>query len=231
MRHIPKHLSRLGLILAAAWLAAPASAAVVNIDCPHNRARHEVTTPLPGGWWNTPIVNRLQSTRVQNIGGRAALICDYGPGVGTIQRYQPAGASCSARAGGFRCVTGAPAPSPSPATYSTGPITLRQTFEADLDRGTVGSRGADIWFQAETSRRKFLVPVNGARFSISGSRNRGFAGCSRASYSARRIPVSGLRVGTYICARTNDGRISEFRINRISGSANTTVRLGYTTWR
>lgn len=231
MRQIPKQLSRLGMSLAILWLAAPASAAVTNIDCPHNRTRHEVTTRLPSGWWNTPIVGALQSTRVQNIGGRPALICDYGAHVGTIQRYQPAGARCTARGGGFRCVTAAPAPAPSPTTFSTGSINLRQTYEADLDRGNVTSRGADIWFQAETSRRKYLVPVNGARFSISGSRNRGYDGCSRASYSARRIPVSGLRDGMYICVRTNAGRISEFRINRINRGTNASMRLGYTTWR
>jgi hypothetical protein len=33
--------------------------------------------------------------------------------------------------------------------------------------------------------------------------------------------------GTYVCARTDEGRISQFRAN---GFVGTTMKLGYTTW-
>jgi hypothetical protein len=34
-------------------------------------------------------------------------------------------------------------------------------------------------------------------------------------------------VGSYVCVKTNQGRISQFRLNGYSG---TTMNLGYTTW-
>jgi hypothetical protein len=38
-------------------------------------------------------------------------------------------------------------------------------------------------------------------------------------------------VGSYVCVRTNEGRISQFRINAISSGSPRTLSLGYTTWQ
>lgn len=122
-----------------------------------------------------------------------------------------------------------PPPPPGPVTFSTGPIALPQTFSANLDNGNIGSGGqADIWYQAENAVSKFITPRNGARLSVSGSSNRGFAGCSTATFSSNRVSIWTLPVGTYVCVRTNQGRISEFRLNGYTG---TTMNLGYTTWQ
>ncbi len=121
----------------------------------------------------------------------------------------------------------APAPAPAPTTFSTGSINLNQTYRANLDNGGVGGSGTDIWFQAETAASKYIVPVNGAAFAIGNGSNRGYAGCAAASFTTARIPLSAAPVGTYICAKTTAGRISQFRINGITLSA---LQLGYTTW-
>ena len=42
-----------------------------------------------------------------------------------------------------------------------------------------------------------------------------------------RVPLADIPPGTYVCAKTDQGRISQFRIN---GFAGTTMKLGYTTW-
>ena len=123
-----------------------------------------------------------------------------------------------------------PPPPPSPTagtTRSTGPIALPQTYLANLDNGNVGSAGADIWYEAVTAVNKFITPRNGAKLSISGPSNRGYAGCSAASYSNNKISIWAMPVGTYICVKTNMGRYSEFRLNGYTG---TTMNLGYTTW-
>lgn len=206
-----------------------AEAAAEQINCPHSQIRREVTTGLPNGWWNTPIVNNLRETEVVTIGGRRALQCRYGA-AGSIQRYAPDGATCSANAQGFVCQTAGVA---APQTFSTGPLEIPQTYTADLDNGTVGGAGPnyDIWFQAVTAAELYLAPANGAALGIGNRSNRGYAGCSTADYTANRVALNQMPVGSYICVRTSQGRVSQFRVNNISGGSPKTLSLGYTTWQ
>ena len=125
----------------------------------------------------------------------------------------------------------APSPAPAPVTYSTGPILLKQTWSANLDNGAVGGPGADIWFQAVNPTQRYLTPRNGARMAVGDRSNRGYAGCSAASYSSARVNINAIPVGSYVCVRTSAGRISQFRVNAIHGGAVKKMRLGYTTWQ
>ena len=120
----------------------------MRVECPLDDARRTITNPLPEGWWTTPFVNNLSETRVQEIGGRRALMCVYG-GSGSVQRYEPEGYSCTAVTGGFDCRRGSPQPPrptrSNPGTHSTGQVELRQTYMVDLDEGRTGGRdGADL---------------------------------------------------------------------------------------
>jgi len=216
-----------GAICVTALTAAAARAAAVHINCPVDQIKREITSPMPGGWWNTPLVNNLSETKIMNIGGEPALMCIYGAS-GSIQRKAPAGATCTAVAGGFNCASGGVV---APQTYSTGPITLKQTFLADLDSNADGNANADIWFQAETATQRYLTPKNGAKLALGDLSNRGLAGCSAAHFSAGRVSLSDIPVGSYVCVKTNEGRISQFRLNGISGAAVKTLQLGYTTWQ
>ena len=207
--------------------ATEAEAATRTISCPVDKARREVTTALPDGWWSTPIVSSLRSTEVIEIGGRTALQCKYG-GAGNIQRYAPERFTCEARPGGFRCASIA---APRPQTFSTGEVNIPQTYLADLDRGRVGSAGADIWFQAETRDLLYLVPRNGAQIGVGDRSNRGYQGCSTARYTSARVSLRDIPVGSYVCVKTNKGRISQFRVNRISGGSPKTLTIGYTTFK
>ncbi len=229
MKLIPKPFVKAAVALTFGALASGLGAQSVSaatIACPLSQIRREITTPLPTGWWNTPIVSNLQSTRVIAVGGRKALQCRYG-GAGAIQRYAPAGQTCTATASGFTC-TGA---TPRPQTFSTGGISLRQTYLADFDRNSAASSAADLWFEAETSTLLYLVPRNGAQFALGNRSNRGYAGCAAARYSAGRLSLSDVPVGAYVCVKTSEGRISQFRMNAISAGSPKTLQLGYTTWR
>ncbi|MEO8529589.1 MAG: hypothetical protein ABI459_00040 [Deltaproteobacteria bacterium] len=217
-----------GAICVTALTAAAARAAAVHIDCPVDQIRREITSPLPGGWWNTPIVNNLSETKVMNIGGEPALICIYASS-GSIQRKAPAGATCTAVGGGFNCTSGGGVVAPQ--TYSTGPINLKQTYLADFDENAGGNENADIWFEAVTATQLYLTPRNGAKFALGNLSNRGFAGCSSASYSGGRVALSDVPVGAYVCVKTNQGRISQFRLNGITGGSVKKLQLGYTTWQ
>lgn len=221
-----------GAATALVIAAAPGVASAAEINCPASQVRREITTPLPGGWWNTPIVNSLTDTAVVAIGGTPALQCRYGP-AGNIQRNAPAGMVCSARPGGFSChPVGPPPPPPTPPTFSTGPVSLPQTFLVNFDNGAVGAGGggADLWFRAVDPVHMFLTPRNGARMAVGDRSNRGYAGCRVAAFSAAPVPLAAVPVGSYVCMKTNAGRISQFRVNGITPGYPRTLQLGYTTW-
>ena len=218
------------VIAAGIGLIATAGSALADtsVSCPLSQARRTITDNLPSGWWTTPIVNRLSDTKVQNIGGEPALICVYGTS-GSVQRKAPRGETCTAVNGGFRCVSAArPA---GPQTFSTGPLSVPQTYRFDLDRGNVTTTGADIWFQAETRDLLYLAPRNGARIGVGNRSNRGLAGCSTARMSGNRVSLRDIPVGSYVCVKTNEGRISQFRVNGLSSGSPKTLSLGYTTWQ
>jgi len=223
-------LLRLARPAALALLALPAFGAAAQaetIRCPLDQIRREVTTPLPGGWWNTPIVNSLTETQITTFGdGRKALQCIYGS-AGSIQRYAPDGAECATVRGGFDCRTA----SRGPETHSTGPVELRQTYQVDFDSGRVTTSGADLWFQAETADQLYLTPVGGARIGVGNRANRGYDGCRTARMTRSRVALSDVPVGSYICMITGEGRVSQFRMNDISGTISKTLSMGYTTWR
>jgi hypothetical protein len=215
------------------FITAPAAFAEA-IECPLSQARRTISNDLPSGWWTTPIVSNLSETRVQEIGGETALVCVYGPS-GSIQRNAPEGQTCTARTGGFDCrprlrPIPLPLPTPAPRTHSTGEREVPQTYVIDLDSGAVGG-GGDIWFHAVTNSELYIEPRGGAQMALGDGSNRGYAGCSGASYSTARAPLSAIPVGTYVCVRTNEGRISQFRMNAISSGTPKTLSIGYTTWR
>lgn len=226
-------LSGFAAAFAFFFLSAPTASAEA-IECPLSQARRTITNDLPSGWWTTPIVNNLTETHVQDIGGEPALMCVYGSS-GSVQRNAPAGQVCTARTGGFDCrprlrPIPIPMPTPTPPQHSSGLRDVPQTYVIDLDTGNVGGSG-DIWFEAVTSSELYLAPRGGAQMAVGDRSNRGFAGCSGESYSTTRTPLSAVPVGSYVCVRTNEGRISQFRVNAISAGSPKTLSLGYTTWR
>jgi hypothetical protein len=224
--------------LAAAFAVlflASTPAAAESIECPLSQARRTVTNDLPDGWWTTPIVSNLSGTRVQDIGGEPALICEYGPS-GSVQREAPENHTCTARTGGFECAPRIrlfPIPVPVPATpvvHASGTLSVAQTYVFDLDSGEVGGAG-DLWFEADTAVALFITPRGGAQIAVGDRSNRGYAGCSAATFTTTRAPLASLPVGSFVCVRTSEGRISQFRVNAISTASPRTLTLAYTTWR
>lgn len=181
--------------------------------------------------------NKISSIELN--GGAKAMLCD-GPNLtGTCKNItvdtSPLQPSINNKTSSFSIYVGAPpvvidpdlpilGP---PVTFSTGPIDLPQTFTANLDNGNVGGGGTDIWYHAVSNVEKYIEPQGSARIALGDGTNRGFAGCSAESFSADPVPLGDMPVGTYVCVKTNQGRISQFRVNGFMG---TTMKLGYTTW-
>ncbi|MGV3490893.1 MAG: SH3 domain-containing protein [Devosia sp.] len=181
--------------------------------------------------------NKISSVELFN--GAKARMCDGANLTGTCRNVTvdttPLHPQINNLASSFTVFTGpAPMPLPPPPeplptfeTYSTGPIDLPQTWEANLDNGNVGGGGVDIWYRAVTSTEKYITPRNGAGLALGDGSNRGYEGCAEEDFSGDPIALEDMPVGTYVCAKTNQGRISQFRVNGFTG---TTMRLGYTTW-
>jgi hypothetical protein len=170
---------------------------------------------------------------IELYGGAVARICvdnNFGGLCQNITSDKPSlGAAINNRTSSFKVTMGLPVPPPPvvPVTYSTALLDVPQTYEADLDTGVVGSAGADFWFEAQTAILRYITPVNGARIAVGDGSNRGFAGCSVAAFSPNRVSIGAVPPGTYVCMRTNEGRIAQFRVN---GFVGTTLKIGYTTW-
>ncbi|MDP4033510.1 MAG: SH3 domain-containing protein [Pseudorhodobacter sp.] len=188
---------------------------------------------------NTTFNNRISSVRLS--GGAKARLCDNtnlgGPCFNITSDAPNLGGAIDNKASSLAVYTGTwfsiapllplPLLPPAPAIHSSGPLDLQQTFSANLDNGSIGGAGADIWYRADTAVLKFIAPMGGAQLAPGDLSNRGYAGCRAASYSATAIPLGWIPVGSYICVKTSEGRTSQFRLN---GYIGTTMRISYTTW-
>ncbi len=186
------------------------------------------------GIYNTlaPVANN-RITSVQLYGSARVRLCEN-PNMGGYCRLVNSnvallGPLINNRTSSLRVFVGTlpPPPPPAPVTYSTGPVNLPLGNRANLDNGSVGPGGADIWYRQVSPGNRRLVPVNGARMARGDGTNRGLAGCSSKSYSPAALPLAALSVGTYVCVRTSQGRISQFRVNSYGPAV---MRIGYTTW-
>lgn len=116
--------------------------------------------------------------------------------------------------------------------HRTGRLEIKQTFQADLDTGTVISGAkADIWFQAKTARKRYITPRNGALIKIAGRQSVGREGCAALRLAGNAIPLDSIPVGTYVCVKTTEGRYSQFRINEQAGPSPGKLKIGFTTWQ
>lgn len=232
MTHFTNPIRKIAFALGFATLAstfAPSAVMAESFRCPLDQIRREVTTPMPSGWWNTPVVNSLTEARILTFSsGKKVMQCRYGQ-AGSIMHEFPRGKNCTATRTGFNCV--ATGGGSGPRTFKSGQIQLRQTFTVDFDRDMDGSRNVDLWFQAETDDLRYLTPRNGAKIGVGNRSNRGYAGCSRARYTTSRVSLRDIPVGSYVCVKTNEGRISQFRLNGISTGSLRYLEIGFTTWQ
>lgn len=212
-------------------IATPAAAETVN--CPLTEARRSITNTLPSGWRQTPVVSRLTETRVDNVGGELTMVCQYSA-AGAVLREVPAGQTCVARTGGFECgPSGSPPPTPTSESHASGTFTVRGTYNIDFDTGAETPRpAADFWYEVIRSGESYLTSRNGARLSIMSATEPGYSGCTAATYTDARTRIETITAGRWICVRTSEGRIGEFRIESIDRfSAPSRMTMRFTTWR
>lgn len=232
MRSMRSILGGAAVLFALFVSAAPAAAESVN--CPVASVRRGVTTALPRGWFSTPVESRLTEARIDMIGFQAHMTCVYGEAA-RVMREVPSGQTCTPRSGGFECSAGGgPAPAPASETHGAGTFSVRGTWHFDLDAGAESARaGAEFWYEVIRDNETYLTPRNGTRYAVRSSASEpGYAGCTAATYSEARLRIESLAARAWICVRTSDGRLGQFRIDSIDRfSSPRRMTITHTTWR
>lgn len=105
--------------------------------------------------------------------------------------------------------------------HSRGELVIRGTWKYDLDLGAQTNAGADLFWEQATNVKRYLTPLNGARFFVVGIRD--FASVTprdleRFPYSPARIngsnePSNQIPRGTVVAYRTNEGRLGKFIVD------------------
>lgn len=114
------------------------------------------------------------------------------------------------------------------ANYLQGQAVLRQTQRLDLDTGLVSRSGADLQYIRASNNRLYLRTLNGAALAIGQRNDRGFIGCNAANYNSQQVSTSQMPVGSFICVKTNQGRVAQFRVNQITQAA---INIGFETYK
>jgi hypothetical protein len=122
-----------------------------------------------------------------------------------------------------------------PPVYKYGTVKVSAGSNLDLDLGRKGfcDPGCDIgYWNAGGDSTSTLGPVDsgghiGARIKKMGATQPSYLTCKNAKvgwneYSRTRIPA-----GTWFCAKTDEGRVSRFRITAIT---NPSITVAYRTW-
>ena len=122
-------------------------------------------------------------------------------------------------------------PDPVPPIHAQGTFELPSPMMANLDNGTTALFAGDLAHAAPDLFNLSLTPRNGAQISFTNGAQRGYAGCSAAAYSSTGVMVSAISAGDYICFKTDEGRISEFRVTAIGGGIFHPLSISYRTWQ
>jgi hypothetical protein len=133
--------------------------------------------------------------------------------------------------------TETPTLTPMPVLIASGTIDIPQTYLADLDTGIVprdpknpAYADVDLWFDAVSSKERYMEPYNGASMFVMGLAAVGINECKNTQASVARVDINNLASGTYICVFTNIKNISVVRVNAINYSSPGMIRLDFMTW-
>lgn len=223
---------------AAAFALFSSAASAETINCPLSQATRSIQESLPAGWWTTPVQSNLSETKMFPIGGKQALVCVYGPS-GSVQREAPPNSICTTNPTGFECkpkfviAPGVLKPGVivMAGVHKSGSLVVPQTYLFDIDNGSVGgSAGADLWFEAKTATARFLTPRNGATIWVGDRSARTKAQCEAGAYTANATPMFSVPPGSYVCVKTNEGRVGIVKIVQLTGLAVKNLEIEYTTW-
>jgi hypothetical protein len=124
-----------------------------------------------------------------------------------------------------------PAAPPRPAVPVKGELQLEipEPSQADLDKGVETDEGADIVFGGESESERFIESVGDARLAAFGIDEPSPEQCNAAPLDDEPVSV-GLLVGSFLCVRTDEQRLSVVRIDELSGPNSEILEISLTTF-
>jgi hypothetical protein len=172
--------------------------------------------------------DRITSVR---LGGSARVRLCTDPGLGGFCRNVNAsegqlGGMLNNQVSSLQVFIGAP-PAGIPPVLSSGTITLPNTRRVDLDTGSIGMAGHDLWYRVHSPDVPRLAPRNGAQIGTTAGPVTGYASCAGASYSGAALAMSDMSPGVPVCVRTSEGRTA---IIRRDGATPVNITLFYRTF-
>ncbi|HDP90049.1 MAG TPA: PASTA domain-containing protein [Thioalkalivibrio sp.] len=186
------------------------------------------TVPDLGGLTKAAATTQLEAAGLK-LGNVTAEV-NASATAGTVLRQTPSAGTTLPREASVSVVL-AKAEPVAPGIHKQGSFSVRQTWHGDLDTGAETNNGSDFWFRAETATRRYLAPENGATFRVMGANQPDYFACKDASLSAGVIDVTRLRAGTWVCARTSEGRYAAFAFTAEIGASPGVMRIRYMTWK
>lgn len=120
-----------------------------------------------------------------------------------------------------------PPPPPPPVVHRAGAVSVALNGRANLDTGTEGPAGADIWWRRVDATTRALVPVNGAQLSLGDGSDRNLHACRAERFDEKPLPPEALEGGAVVCIKTNMGRVGRFQLTESAASG---IALDYVTW-
>ena len=121
-------------------------------------------------------------------------------------------------------------PSPTPGIQASGSVTLKVNDYLDLDELLVNA-GGDLIFQSTSDDpiKHQLVPLASTAFAVFGGAQPSLSDCQAMGLVASPVTVDGLAIGTYLCYKTDRGRLGWSRITAFDATAGT-ITLNILTW-
>jgi hypothetical protein len=123
-----------------------------------------------------------------------------------------------------------PTATPYPVLASDGDLQLDQTNSVDLDTGTIGGSGTDLWFHAVSASIKYFESENGAKFKLMTESQPSLSDCQDASLGDVQILIGDISSGDVFCYKTNQGNYGRLEVEGITPSSPQTMTIDFKTW-
>jgi len=143
------------------------------------------------------------------------------PGEGSTSTNTPTGSTTPDGS-----ATSTPTPTLTPTTGAEPQVIVNSfiAFEpdafVDLDTGvTNGGAGNDIAYTTDQSGTHPLSTQGGAVFAIFGTQTPSYENCRTANLGGGSLTAESISIGTYICYKTDQGRVGWFRVDNFDSSS------------
>jgi hypothetical protein len=126
-------------------------------------------------------------------------------------------------------VTATPTITPTPVVFVNGTVNLALNDVVDLDTLVVnGGGGNDLSYAVDGGGNHLMTPTGGAGLGVYGASKPGLENCQATSMGGAPLAVESVGVGTFLCYRTDAGRIGYFQVANFDPQTGALVLIAVT---